>query len=130
MQHGGELNTQLPRRMDGDAGLHGLAHRSCLYARAETAPEGGVEENDIDCRIAHVRRQLLEVNHHRVGGEPDWHSCAHLPHTVQSPCRILVIVVGEVSDCLAEPDRLFHGEEPRLGRKRKVSPGSASDSAR
>src|SRR5271166_3111323 len=112
MQHGGELYTQLPRRVDGNTGLQGLTHRSSLYAGADTAPEGGVEQYDIDCRIAQVRRQLLEVDHHRVGGEPDRYSRTHLPHTVQSPGRILVIVVGEISNGTAKPDRFLHREGP------------------
>src|SRR5580700_6080652 len=110
MQHAGELYTQLPRRVDGDTGLQGFTHRSSLYAGTDTAPEGGIEQYDIDCRIAQVRRQLLEVDHHRVGGESDRYSRTHLPHTVQSPGRILVIVVGEISDGAAETDRLLYGE--------------------
>ena len=57
--------------------------------------------------IEHVGGQLLEIDHDRVGGDRDAHGRADPAHAVQAPDRVLVVVVAQVLDRLAEADRLL-----------------------
>ena len=82
MQHGGQLDPQLTRRMNRDAQLKSLAHRGSLHAGAHAAPKGGVEQDHIHSRVEDVGGELLEVDHDGVGGEGNAHHLAGAAHPV------------------------------------------------
>ncbi len=69
MQHGRELDAELAGGMDGHAELKRLAHPCRLDARANPAPEGGVQQNHIEGWMMNVGGELLEVDDCGVGGE-------------------------------------------------------------
>ncbi len=129
MQHGGELNAQLARRMDGDAELKRLADAGGLDAGANAAPEGGVEQNHIDGGIENIGGQLLEVDHHRVGGQRNADHLAHAAHAVQAVDGVFQIVVAQ---CLRWPGRSgwpvrwTRRRSGRSGRNRRESGGQGA----
>ncbi len=82
-----------------------------LDAGADSAPEGGVEQDHIDGGIQDVGSQLFEVDHHRVGGQWDADHLAGAAHAVQSEDRIFKIVIAYSLDSLAETNGLFGGPD-------------------
>ena len=69
MQHNRELDAELSGGMDGHAELKRLAHPCGLDARANAAPEGGVQQNHIEGSMMNVGGELLEVDDCGIGGE-------------------------------------------------------------
>ena len=104
--------------------------RGRLDAGPDAAPEGGVEQDDVDRRIEHVGGELLEIDDHRVGGERHADLLAHAAHAVQAPGRVLEVVVAQILDGPAEADRLLDGEGGVGIVSAGRPPGSASASAR
>ena len=54
-----------------------------------------------------MRRQLLEIDHDRIGRRRDPNELADAAHAFKAPGRILEIVVVQILDRLADADRLF-----------------------
>src|SRR5215210_44131 len=107
VQHGGQLDPEFSRGMDGYAQLERLTDRGGLHAGSDAAPEGGIEQDDIHGGGEDVDGQLLEVDDYGVGGEGYVHGLPHAPHTVQAPGGILVVVVADVLYSPAEADALL-----------------------
>src|ERR1035441_1821526 len=93
----------------GDAELEGLADCGGFHTGADAAPECGVEQNHVDGGIEDIGGELLEVDHHGVGGERYAHHFAGAAHTVEAVDRILQVIVAQALDGLAEADGLFGG---------------------
>ena len=74
---------------------------------AKAAPEGGVEENDVDRLEPDAGGELLEIDHHGVGRGRDVDRAPQPPHALEPPARVLEVVVVEVLDRLADPDPLL-----------------------
>ncbi len=106
MEHGRELDAQLPGRMDADAQLERLAHARGLQSRPDAAPERRVEQDDVDGMIADVGRQLLEVRHDGVGRDRQVHELPDAAQAVHAPGWILVVVVPEVGYRAPHADRV------------------------
>src|ERR671913_372250 len=96
--------------MYGHPELECLAHPSGFDARPDPTPESSVQQDDVGRRVQYVGRQLLEIYDHRVGGERYLHLLAHAPHTVESPGRVLVVVVVQILYGQAEADALLDAE--------------------
>jgi len=107
MQHGRELDAELSGGMDGHAELEGLAYACCLDARADAAPEGGVQKDDIEGSVMDVGAELLEVDHRSVGGERHVDVAAQLPCALEPPRWIFEVIVVEIADTLAKANCLF-----------------------
>ncbi len=95
--------------MHRDSQLERLAHGGGLHAGPDAAPEGGVEQNHVHRGIERVGGQLLEVHHHRVGGQRHAHHLPRAAHAVQAEDGIFQIIVAKSFDGLAEADGLFRG---------------------
>src|SRR5262245_39292773 len=91
--------------MHGHAELKRLADSRRFDARTDAAPEGRVEQNYVHRRRERVGRELLEVDDYRVGGQRHKDFLAHAAHARHSEDRIFQIVVANLFDLLAEPDR-------------------------
>src|SRR5687768_17026232 len=93
--------------MDRDAELERFANACGFYTLTDPSPEGCVEQDDVYRRIQNVRRKLFEIYNYRICRQ--WHSnlFACPPHPVESEDRIFEIVVVDVLDLLAKPDRLL-----------------------
>src|SRR5439155_9834087 len=79
-------------------------------AGADAAPEGRVEQDHVDGGVENVRRELLEVDDDRVRRQRDRNLLAHAPHPVQTPGRVLEVVVPQVLDRAPEAHRLLDRE--------------------
>src|SRR5215211_4002379 len=93
--------------MHRDAELERLANGGRFDAGTNPTPERRVEQDDVDGWLQHVRRELLEVHDHCVRRE--WHAqlLTREPHSVHAEHRIFEIVVVQILDVLAKPNRLF-----------------------
>src|ERR1022692_4251422 len=109
MEHGGQLNAEFAGGVYGDAELEGLADGGGFHAGADAAPECGVEQNHVDGGREDIGGELLEVDHHGIGGERYAHHFAGAAHTVEAVDRIFQVVVAQALDGLAEADGLFGG---------------------
>src|ERR1035438_3619197 len=109
MEHGGQLNTELAGGVYGDAELEGLADSGGFHTGADAAPECGVEQNHVDGGREDIGGELLEIDHHGVGGERYAHLFAGAAHAVEAVDGILQIIVAQVLDGPAEADGLFGG---------------------
>src|SRR5712692_7931345 len=107
MQHGREQDAELPGGMNGDAELERLAYACCLDARADAAPEGGVQKDDIEGSVMDVGAELLEVDHCSIGGERQVDVAAQLPCALEPPRWIFEVIVVEIADTLAKANCLF-----------------------
>ena len=54
MQHGGKLNTELARGVDGNTQLEGLADARRLHAGPDAAPERRIQKNNVDGGIKNI----------------------------------------------------------------------------
>src|SRR5512133_1168650 len=111
VQHRRELNAKLARRMDSDAQLECLTDRRGFDAGADAAPERRVEQHDVDGGLQHVRGQLLEVHNDSVRRQRHAQLLSRATHPVHAEHRILEVVVLQILDVLAEPDRLLGGPD-------------------
>src|SRR5688500_7672642 len=93
--------------MDRNTKLECFAHARGFHTLPDASPKRSVEQDDIDRRIQNIRRELLEIYNDRVRRE--WHTnfLARPTHAVKSKHRIFQVIVVDVLDLLAEPDRLF-----------------------
>ena len=73
----------------------------------QAAPEGGVEENHVDGVMLDARRELLEIDHHRIGRRRDRDAVTQAPHAFKAEAGILEIVVADVGDLARDADRFF-----------------------
>src|SRR5688572_1574167 len=89
MQHGRKLNPQFSGGMDSHTELKRFTNRRSLYAASNTAPEGCIEENDVNRSVEHIRRELLKVHDNCVGRERDLHHFPGAAHTIQAENGIL-----------------------------------------
>src|SRR6516225_1471604 len=96
MKHRGELDAEFSRGVDRRRELKGLEHRAGFVGLPQTAPEGRVEQDDVDERMAHALRELLEVDDDRVGRSWNADRLAHAPHPLETPGWIFEIIVIEV----------------------------------
>src|SRR5918999_4226317 len=96
--------------MYGHPELESLAYPSGLDAGPYPSPESGIEQDDVGGRTQYVGRQLLEIDDNGVGGERYIHLLAQAPHTVESPGRVLVVVVFQILYGQAKANALLHAE--------------------
>ena len=107
MQHRRELNAKFTRRMNRDAKLERLANAGRFNALTNAAPKCCIQQDHIARRIKHVRSELFEIDDDRVRRQRHSHLFACSPHSVEAEDRIFEIIVVNVFDLLAKPDRLF-----------------------
>src|SRR5215510_4838603 len=93
--------------MYSDAELERLADARRFDARTDAAPKGRVEQDHVYRGIERVGRELLEINDDRVGGQRHADLFAHAAHSGHTENGIFQIIVADVFDLLAEPDRGF-----------------------
>src|SRR5690554_2359712 len=93
--------------MHSHAELKGLADRGGAHTLTDATPEGRVEEDHVDGRVEDVGAELLEIDHDGVRGQRHPHLVTNTTEAVKTEDRILQVIVSDVLDVLAEPDRLF-----------------------
>src|SRR5581483_10117221 len=93
------------------AQLKGLADRRRLDAGTNAAPEGCIEQDDVDSGVQHVGGKLFEVDYDGVGRQGNAYHFARPAHAVQSKDRILEVVVTDILDRLPEADGLLGGPD-------------------
>ena len=94
-------NTELKR----------LTNTGGLYARPDTAPERRIEQHHVDCRMQNISRQLFEVDDDSVCRQRHADLLTHASHTCHAKHGIFEIVVSNIVDLLAKPDRRFGGPD-------------------
>src|SRR5215204_1554019 len=99
--------------MHSDSELKCLADTGSFYTLTYAAPESRVEQDHITRSIENIGGELFEIYDDGVRRERHPHFLTRSPHAVQAEHGILEIVVVDVLDLLAEPDRL-------LSRPRRV----------
>src|SRR5215469_18668163 len=109
MKHRGELDAEFARRVNSRRELERLEHRAGLIGLPQTAPEGRVEQYDVDERMAHALRELLEVDDNRVCRGWNADCLAHSAHPLEAPGRIFEIIVVEILDSPGDADGFLNG---------------------
>src|SRR5687768_1241444 len=89
------------------AQLKRLTNAGSLYTLADTAPEGGVEQDHVNRIIEHVGRQLLEVNYDSIRSQRHPNFLPSTAHTIETIYRIFEVVVTHVFNLLPKPDGLL-----------------------
>ena len=82
VKHGGELNAEFARGVNGDAELECLADCGSFDAGPDSSPESCVKQDDIHCGIENVCRKLFEVDNNCVGGERHADLAASAAHAI------------------------------------------------
>src|SRR6266496_571367 len=77
----------------------------------DAAPEGRVEQDNINGRTEHVCRQLLKIDDYCVCCQWHPHFLTHATHACHAINRILEVIVREIFDLLTEPNRGFSGPD-------------------
>lgn len=113
VEHGGELDAEFSARVDRDAEVERFANTGRFDAGTDTAPKGGVEENDVHRRPAgcteaeNILGELFEVDDDGVGGERNADGAADALHRGEAERRVFEVVVVEILDRAAEADGFF-----------------------
>jgi len=108
-QEAGDQDAQhvLARGVHRDAKLECLAHGGGLHARANTAPERRVEQDDVHSAVQHICGKLLEIHYDRVGRKRDAQFLARAAHPCEAEDRILEVVVVQIFNRSPEADSLL-----------------------
>src|SRR4030095_7719843 len=97
--------------MNCDTQLKSLANAGRLYALPDSTPKSCVQQDHIDGSIERVCRKLLKVDDHCVRRQRHPHFLSDPAHSIHAVDRIFQVVVANIFNLLAEPDRGFGGPD-------------------